>query len=154
MQIRMATLADLDSIESLWREMMDFHVVLDDYFTLAPEADTNHREYMAGLIQDEAKRVFIAEDDGLLLGYLMAEVCNYPPIYVHKSYGHIGAISVTESARRRGVGRQLLEIALEWFREQKLQRVECGVAVENLVSQAFWKGLGFRDFVETHVLEL
>ena len=34
MDIRRAALADLDAIESLWREMMDFHITLDDYFHL------------------------------------------------------------------------------------------------------------------------
>ena len=61
MQIRRATLHDLDAIESLWREMMDFHATLDDYFALDPDADANHREYMAGLIQEEAKRIFVAD---------------------------------------------------------------------------------------------
>ena len=65
MKIRRATLAYLDAIESLWREMMDFHVACDDYFALAPEADRNHREYMAGLIQDDAKRIFVAEDNAI-----------------------------------------------------------------------------------------
>ena len=154
MQIRRATLNDLDDIESLWQEMVDFHLALDDYYSLAPEAHTNHREYMAGLIQDETRRIFVAEDNGQLLGYLMAEVSDYPPIYIYKSYGHIGAISVAASARRTGIGRQLLEIALDWFCEQGLQRVECGVAVNNSVSQGFWKAMGFRGIVERCVMDL
>jgi len=64
MQIRRATLNDLDAIETLWQEMVDFHLALDDYYSLAPEAHTNHREYMVGLIQDETRRIFVAEDNG------------------------------------------------------------------------------------------
>lgn len=154
MQIRRAALTDLDAIESLWREMMDFHTVLDEYFTLAPEADANHRDYMTGLIQDEAKRIFVVENNNQLIGYLMAEINAYPPIFLHRNYGHIGAISVTKSARCEGVGRQLLESALDWFREQGVRRVECAVAVENPLSQGFWKRAGFRGLVEKHVLEL
>lgn len=154
MQIRRATLTDLDAIESLWREMVDFHIIIDDYFTTAPEADANHRGYMTGLIQDETKRIFVAEDGSEILGYLMAEINVYPPIYLHQTYGHIGAILVTASARRMGIGRLLLAAALDWFRQQGLQRVECAVAVENSVSQEFWKGAGFRGFMEKHVLDL
>ena len=154
MQIRRAALTDIDAIEVLWREMMNFHIECDDYFTMSTEADTNHREYMTGLIQDENKRVYVADDDSQLIGYLMAEINAYPPIYLHQRFGHIGAISVSESAQCKGVGRQLLEAALAWFRENDLQRVECSVAVENPLSQGFWKKMGFRSFVETRVLEL
>jgi phosphinothricin acetyltransferase len=154
MQIRQASLDDLDAIEFLWREMMDFHIAIDDYFTLIPEAETNHRTYMTDLLQDESKRVFVADDAGNILGYLVAEVNTYPPIFVHKNYGHIGAISVSDSARRQGLGRKLLEAALDWFREQNLRRVECGVAVNNPVSQGFWEAMGFRGIIEHRVLDL
>jgi len=154
MQIRQATLEDIDAIESLWKEMAIFHQKIDSYFTIIPEAEVNHRTYMTGLLQDNYIRIYVADDAGGLLGYLKAEVKAYPPIYVHKNYGHIGAISVTASARSKGVGRKLLSVALEWFREQGLQRVECGVAVENPLSQGFWKGMGFRGFMETHVLNI
>lgn len=154
MEIRCATPSDLDAIEFLWREMMEFHIAYDDYFDLALEADANHRDYMAGLFQDEKKRIFVADDGNEILGYLMAEINSYPPIYLHQNYGHIGAISVTQSARRKGVGNQLLAAALEWFRENNLQRVECAVAVENPLSQGFWKGMGFRSIMETLMLEL
>ena len=154
MNIRRATLADLDAIELLWREMMDFHIAIDDYFIMVPEADTNHREYMTGLLQNEAKCIIVADDNGQIIGYLMAEINDYPPIYLQKQYGHISAISVTASAQREGIGHQLLDAALDWFRGQGVKRVECAVAVENPVSQRFWKGLGFRGIMETHVLEL
>jgi len=154
MQIRLATMEDIDAIESLWKEMAIFHQKIDSYFTIIPEAETNHRAFMTGLLQDESKRIFVADEAGCLLGYLMADIKVYPPIYVHKNYGHIGAISVTASALRKGVGRKLLGAALEWYREQGLQRVECGVAVENPLSQGFWKGVGFRGFMEMHVLNL
>jgi ribosomal protein S18 acetylase RimI-like enzyme len=111
MQIRQAALADLDGIESLWREMMDFHIACDDYFTMGLEAASNHRQYITGLLQDQSKRIFVAAEDNQLLGYLMAEINAYPPIYLHQNYGHIGAVSVTESARRRGIGRKLLNAA-------------------------------------------
>jgi ribosomal protein S18 acetylase RimI-like enzyme len=154
MQIRRATLADLDAIEPLWKEMALFHQNIDPYFTIIPEAEANHRVYMSSLLRNDEKRIFVADDSGCLLGFLMAEVNTYPPIYVHKQFGYIGTISVTESAWRKGIGRLLLDAALDWFRAQGLQRVECSVAVENPVSQGFWKGRGFRGFMETHVLDL
>jgi ribosomal protein S18 acetylase RimI-like enzyme len=154
MQIRRATLTDLDAIESLWMEMALFHQQVDPYFTIIPEAEDNHRNFMTGLLQDQVKRVFVADNGDQILGYLVAEINAYPPIYLHKNYGYIGAISVTTAARRQGIGHQLLAAALDWFRAEGLQRVECSVAVENPVSQGFWKRAGFRGFMEKHVLEI
>ena len=117
MHIRRAALDDLDAIEPLWKEMALFHQNLDPYFTIIPEAETRHRTYMSELLQDESKRIFVADDGAKLLGYIMAEINAYPPIYECTEYGHIGAISITRAARRQGVGRKLLDVALDWFRE-------------------------------------
>lgn len=154
MQIRKAIVTDLDQIEKLWKEMMIFHADLDDYFQTTSDAEDNHRSYMSGLLDDVGKRVFIAEESGVLLGYIVVMIEDYPPIYHHKKFAEISSISVTKSVRRRGIGRKLLDTALDWCREQGVVRVECAVAVKNPTSQDFWKGVGFRGYVERCVLEL
>ena len=131
MQIRSATPTDLDAIESLWREMMDFHIALDDYFTMIPEADANHRTYMAGLLENHPDRILVAEDGDQLLGVLVMQICENPPIYPHQRYLEIMDISVSAKARRQGVGRKLLEAAIEYARQQSISRVECAVALNN-----------------------
>ena len=153
MPIRTANLQDLDAIEALWKEMMRFHAALDPYFVTIPEADVAHRSYMATLLQDETKHVFVA-DDGQILGYLVMMIQDYPPIYEVQKFAEISAISVTAAARRQGVGRQLVEAVLNFCRENGIQRVECSVAVANSVSQGFWKGSGFRGVLERCVLDL
>jgi ribosomal protein S18 acetylase RimI-like enzyme len=153
MQIRLATRTDLDAIEALWREMMDFQAACDDYFIMSPQAEVRHQVYMSGLIQDDDQRVFVTDYDGQLLGFLNAEINAFPPIYPHQNYGHIDSLLVTKSDRHKGVERRLMEAALAWFHENGLHRVECAVAVENPLSQGFWKGLRLRPFIETHVLE-
>ena len=145
---------DIDAIESLWKEMAIFYQKIDSYFTINYEAEANHLAYMTGILTDDSKRIFVADDAGFILGYMMTYVKAYPPIYMHKNCGYTGGISVTASASCKGIGKKLLCAGLEWFRKQGLQRVECGVAVENPLSQGFWKGVGFRGFMEKHVLEL
>jgi ribosomal protein S18 acetylase RimI-like enzyme len=154
MNIRQATLKDINAIEILWKEMATLHQEIDSYFMLIPEAEESHRSYMVSLIKDGSKRVFVAEKFGSLLGYLVADVKDYPPIYRYKRYGHISGISVSTADRRKGVGRKLLGAALEWFQTMGLKRVECGVAVNNHLSQGFWKEMGFRAYMEKHVLDL
>ncbi len=43
MEVRTASLKDLDAIESLWKEMMLFHIALDETVPVIPEAEAIHR---------------------------------------------------------------------------------------------------------------
>ena len=101
--------------------MMDFHDYFDDYFVTIPDADDRHRRFMTELLKYEGKRVFVFEDDRNLLGYLVVMIKEYPPIYEHNQFAEINAISVTESARRKGNGQKLLEAALAWCRKKELK---------------------------------
>jgi GNAT superfamily N-acetyltransferase len=154
MEVRTASLNDLNAIESLWKEMLLFHIALDDYFVMIPEAEAIHREYMKSILLEESERVLVADDGGVILGYIVMEVGKKPPIYPHEEYVEIAALSVCESARRKGVGRQLVEAVLTWGRGRNITQVECAVAVNNPVSQAFWVRMGFRRTVERCVLDL
>jgi len=43
MKIRRAELQDLDLIENLWRELMEFHAAIDDYYTVNQDAEDKYR---------------------------------------------------------------------------------------------------------------
>jgi ribosomal protein S18 acetylase RimI-like enzyme len=154
MEIRTANLEDLCAIETLWKEMMLFHSALDDDFSMIPEAEEIHREYMKGILQEGEKRVLVADDGGIVLGYIRMETCKKPPIYPNIEYVEIKAISVSTSARRKGIGRKLVEAVTTWCMNRNIMQVECGVAVNNPVSQAFWKRMGFRATIERCKLDL
>jgi ribosomal protein S18 acetylase RimI-like enzyme len=153
MNVRKAQLADLDGIVRLWKEMMLFHATQDSYFVMSARAEASYCDYAAGNIQDEAKLVLVCCISDRIIGYVHAAVLDYPPIYPVTRYAEILEIAVTESERRMGAGRLLLQHALDWAREQGMTRVECKVAVHNPVSQGFWKKNGFRGYVEGCVLE-
>jgi ribosomal protein S18 acetylase RimI-like enzyme len=70
---------------------------------------------------DETKRIDVANAFGSVLAYIIAAIKAYPPINVHKHFGYIVEISISEFAWRRGKGKELLDAALEWFQEQGLQ---------------------------------
>jgi len=133
---------------------MLFHGNLDDYFSMTPEADANHRAFMTTILTNEPERVLLAEEDGQILGYIGLEICEKPPIYPITKFVEIVCISVTAAARRKGVGQQLVAAAKEWSQARGRTRLECEVAVKNPVSQKFWKGLGFWATVERCVQDI
>jgi ribosomal protein S18 acetylase RimI-like enzyme len=61
-----------------------------------------------------APGIFIAEDDGEILGYITTMIDR------GASKGRIPNMAVIAAARGKGIGRQLIEHALEYFRQEGL----------------------------------
>jgi len=59
---------------------------------------------------DEGRAWMAADHDGTSLGYLFASIVD--------GHGHIDQVSTTIAAAGRGVGRDLIETAVEWARAQ------------------------------------
>ena len=55
---------------------------------------------------------------------------------------------VRPEVRRGGVGRALVDAAIAWLVEFGVRRVEVRVLRANPEGQAFWRALGFGEFVD------
>ena len=60
----------------------------------------------------------------------------------------ISDLWVDPEARRRGIGRALVDASLAWVRQRGVVRVSVRVAVANAEGQAFWRALGFDDLLD------
>lgn len=63
----------------------------------------------------------------------------------HGRFGVIRRFIVKEEYRSRGVGRQLLDAATGWAREQGCSFIELSVDVTNPIAHAFYKREGFDE---------
>ena len=86
---------------------------------------------------------------GGIVGYMMCRVeTGFSPFGVLKGLvrkGHIISIAVLEEHRRRGIGRALMETALEALRETyKCRECYLEVRISNNESVSFYEGLGFK----------
>jgi ribosomal protein S18 acetylase RimI-like enzyme len=57
----------------------------------------------------------------------------------------IEELVVDRKARRQGVGRALIEAAIDWARAQGCSEVEISTDTDNLPAQAFYRKLGFES---------
>ena len=154
MDIRIARISDLQSIKELWKEMMDFHRVRDEYFARSEEGHERFGEYVRSNIESPEWLVMVAVDEGIIIGFSMGRIAAYPPVFQHSHYGFVADIVVNENYRGRGIGRQLFEQMLPWFKEQGVTRIEIEVASTNEVSQAFWTRMGFREYMKKMIHEI
>lgn len=86
-----------------------------------------------------ASGIFVAEIDGRIVG------CVTTWLDRDGGIGHIPNIAVDASHRGQGLGRRLLEHALQSFREQGLTHAKIETLVQNDVGQHLYTLLGFRE---------
>jgi GNAT superfamily N-acetyltransferase len=140
-EIRNATKEDLDEIVELWKEFMDFHRDKDR------DGHKKFKDFLSENLDDPDWLVMVAIEADRPVGYLMATVLEYPPVFETKRHGFVQDVAVTEVARRHGVASALFEWAERWFRQRGLTRIELNVAACNEISQSFWKRMGFKDSI-------
>jgi ribosomal protein S18 acetylase RimI-like enzyme len=145
--VRKVEVEDLDALERLWSEFIDYHKEYDDFFTRSKAGHKHVAKFIRENMDNPDWLVLVAEEDDTVIGYCMSAIMTYPPIFQVELYGFIQDMAVTESHRRRGAGSLLLKGTLAWFRRQGVSRVEVQVASTNPVSQAFWRAHGFRDYI-------
>jgi ribosomal protein S18 acetylase RimI-like enzyme len=145
--IRRAQQPDLDQLLALWQELAKLHVDLAPEFALVPGGEQSVRAHLAELLRDDHERVFVAEENGALIGFINGAVRENPPVFVERYIGYIADAIVTARSRRRGIGAQLVNTINAWFRERGVRIIHLTAATGNPISQAFWRKMGFVEYM-------
>jgi len=146
--VRKATPADLGAIAELWKEFMDFHRKRDEHFVRSADGHERFKEFIAGHLSSDNSCVLVAEREQDVIGYCLATLAKYPPVFETRDYGTVFDLAVTEHCRRQGIGQRLFETAQSWFSERGVHRIEIRVAITNKSSTAFWRKAGFKPYIE------
>ena len=99
------------------------------------KCDELYRTWIRRSAEGWANAVFVAEAEGQPVGYISCHLSG--------TDGSIGLIAVDANARGRGVGRQLVQTALDYFRDQEMRRALVVTQARNLASQRLYQTCGF-----------
>ena len=143
--IRRASRADVDQLAMLWKELAEFHSSLAPEFVPALGSEKYLADHFAELIGMDRVRIFVADEEGTLIGFVSGKLHENPPAFLVRQVGFIDDAMVTARSRRCGVGEQLVNALMAWFRERKAQVVHLNAATSNPAAQAFWHKMGFVD---------
>lgn len=147
-RIRPAVTTDIPRIVELWREMWDLHEGLDpDRYVSTPAAEQVISLWIEQNLRGERAQVFVAEQDGTIVGYLLALILENPPVVPQQFFGYVSEVAVTATARDGGVGQILLNAAHDWFRSKGLSIVEVNISALNPDALRFWKRAGYSDYL-------
>jgi GNAT superfamily N-acetyltransferase len=142
--IRAAHREDMGAIARLWTELVHFHRAIDTRLPPpAPDGARRYAERLEDRLDDRFSRVLVAEQDGMIVGYVFGMVVDLmSDLFVHEACGFIADIYVADAHRQMGVGRALVGALTEWFAERGAQYYEWHVADRNHEAKAFWQALG------------
>lgn len=99
-------------------------------------------------LADPAKAVWVAENDGRLIGYALAGPCALPHPEATSANGELKRIYVLAEAQGEGLGQRLMDQSLQWLESQRRLPIWLGVWSENHAAQRLYERRGFRKVGE------
>ena len=100
--------------------------------------------FLGTQIHDDEVAIFVAELDGLAVGYVYAGLEPQSWKELREASGFVHDIVVSEDARRTGVATALMDAALGWLKSRGAPRVMLWTAEPNRRAQQLFDRLGFR----------
>jgi GNAT superfamily N-acetyltransferase len=135
-------------VASLWFALNEQHAGLDPAFALREGAEVAIRRLLEASLRDPDAAVFVCEADAGLAGFCSVRVDRAPRIMLEVERAEITELLVRAEARRRGIGRALVERSLRWLEERGVARCEVRVAAQNPDAGSFWQALGFGAWMD------
>jgi ribosomal protein S18 acetylase RimI-like enzyme len=146
--IRPARARDLPAIVTLWRELQDINASFDPRLTLNTSAADWFVEYLRDQLDNPNMAVLVAEQGTHIVGYIFGQIMRRPTLAAGDC-GYVADVCVLDGKRGQGIGRQLYQRLRAWFLAQGLTAIELQIVRANPASQAFWRKMGYSDFLRT-----
>lgn len=114
----------------------DSRFYFDPHFS-ASRCDALYETWIERSTQGWADATFVTGPPGAASGYLSCHLNS-------SLTGSIGLVAIGEEHRGKGLGRQLVNASLAYFRQQGMDRVSVVTQGRNTGSQRLYQGCGFR----------
>jgi ribosomal protein S18 acetylase RimI-like enzyme len=142
--IRLYQIADLPRLQSLTTEAFEPVSIdrnIEKEFGALNGRDWKWRKERAIEVdcQRDPHGVFVAELGGAIVGYITTWIDR------EGGMGMIPNLAVDREVRGRGIGRQLIQHALQHFRDNGLAHARIETLEQNAVGQKLYPSLGFRE---------
>ncbi|MEK6858896.1 MAG: GNAT family N-acetyltransferase [Nanoarchaeota archaeon] len=142
--IRKATEVDFSSIYDLHVEMIQKLLTLNPKrFELKKNERETFKSYFAEYLKDPRKCIYVSERDGLVIGYGSARIERSVSFEKYPEHGWVSEVSVREDFQNRGIGGELMDAILAFFKSHNLVATYFLVETNNLQSIRAWEKKGF-----------
>jgi GNAT superfamily N-acetyltransferase len=145
LSIREAVASDYDELCDVFDEGDALHRDNLPRIFQKPRGAVRGRDYVLGLIADEAVGFFVAQVGDRLVGLICVMIKESPevPIFVRRRYTVVNDLVVKDGFRRAGIGRALMEKAHDWAVAEGADSIELNVWEFNREAIEFYQTLGY-----------
>lgn len=155
LQIRKATVRDLPKIAVLAGQLVRQHSAFDaKRFLFIENPESGYEWWFNKELQNKKALILCAKLDREIVGYAYARLEPRDWNALLDAHGALHDILVAESARRQGVGKQLLMRTFEELRKRGAPRVVLHTAIKNRAAQKLFASVGFRQTMLEMTCEL
>jgi ribosomal protein S18 acetylase RimI-like enzyme len=143
--IRAARAEDYGALCELFESVDALHRSRFPSWFQRPEGPARDEEYILRQIEEPDARLYIAEAEGQIVGFVSAFVRDTPsvPILVPRRFAFVDNLFVREDLRRAGIGRALMTQVEQWALAQEASEMELTVYEFNIDAIEFYRGLGY-----------
>lgn len=138
MRIREMTVGDYENVYALWKTIKGFGIrSIDD-----------SREGVERFVRRNPTTSIVAEENGEVIGAILCGHDGRRGCFYH--------VCVKEEHRKRGVGKKMVEAAMEALKKEKISKVNLIAFQTNQVGNHFWRSMGwsFREDVNYYEFNL
>lgn len=153
--IRPATNADQAALGRYGAALMRQHHAADPRrFLLTEHPEAGYGRYLVSLIDDPESLVMVAEEDGRVVGYVYAHHEGTSWRDLRGPCAYLDDVFVDDPTRRRGIGRRLLQAAIDWARQKDMPQMVLYSHTQNETAQRLFDSMGFRRTMVEMTLDL
>lgn len=137
---------DVDGLCKLWAEFARVREGLTHSKILNDDAADYFFAYATGLLQRKDTLTLVADEEGTLVGYLIANKQRRPPIYRHTKVAYLSDAFVTDSSRGQGILKQFMDELQKWCKAEGITAIDVQLFENNKEAQTIYRNLGFKDY--------
>ena len=154
--IRTATMTDFSAVCQLLHELDDLHVRIRPDVFQPLDGPIRPRERIARFIDDREGEIFLAEVGASTVGLATIQITDSPdaPMFRPRRSASIDNLVVNQEFQRLGIGKRLLDCAVEWTRSRKIPCIDINVWIENETGMFFFKANGFEPLCQRMELRI
>lgn len=130
-------------VTDLWRPFATDMEARNERFELADDADEAMTANFKNGIQQDNVFVFVAEVDEELVGYLLFEIRDTPPIFTRERDCALDQLFVKPEHRGEGIAQSLIDRAVMIGEEKGAETVVMSIDAENEGALGFFDELGY-----------
>jgi ribosomal protein S18 acetylase RimI-like enzyme len=142
--IRDAKIQDTASLNELFTEELEYHAKLLPLMFNVPKTLIDE-SWLDSIINNENEHLAVIETENEIVGAILYKIKTNPNdiIFNKRRYGYVQEMIVKEPHRRQGIGKRLMDHAIEELKGLGISEIELNIWENNEIGIKFYEKYGF-----------